>query len=133
MIDQNTGSISFDGGELKPRVELSCFLQSELGGRAKKLLQHSEWQNFSVPLGNSFDAVLVFRNDVLVEVRLCKRTAKTTTWASWTEEKEANRKATHDALLAQELGEPPYRYSWGIVESFFDSKGGGSQILIRYL
>jgi hypothetical protein len=43
-----------------------------------------------------------------------------------------DRKIAHDALLENELGNPPYRFSWGIVESVFDKKGGGSQIIIRF-
>ena len=38
----------------------------------------------------------------------------------------------HDEWLRLELGEPPYRFPWGQLESNFDSKGCASAIIVSY-
>lgn len=132
MIDQRTGSIELLGGEVKPFLKLSNFLETELGRRAKKGLEHGEWLNYDARIGDSLNAVFVFKDGALVEARLSKRSPEESSWATWSEAEESRRKAAHDDLLKQELGNPPYRFLWGVVESVLDQKGGGSQIIVRY-
>ena len=43
----------------------------------------------------------------------------------------ANKKY-HDALLEENLGQPPYAFSWGKVASVYDERSEGSAILITY-
>ncbi len=50
----------------------------------------------------------------------------------WTQRDEQARKALHDQLLLEELGPPPYQYSWGEVISTYDITGTGSEIKISY-
>jgi hypothetical protein len=47
-------------------------------------------------------------------------------------DRELERKARHDELLHAELGQPPYRYPWGSVESGYDARDGVSEIIIVY-
>jgi len=125
--------MTLSGVEVKPLLELSRFIASVLGKHAKKSFQHADWLNYQAPIGDSLDAVFVFKGGVLVETRLSMRSTQESSWTTWSEAEEAKRKAGHDALLRQELGNPPYRFSWGVVESVLDQKGGGSQIILRYL
>lgn len=50
----------------------------------------------------------------------------------WVEDREQQRKAKHDAWLRAALGEPPYEYAWGQVQSDFDPRGWSSEILVIY-
>ncbi len=54
-------------------------------------------------------------------------------WADYSSAKESETKAANDRLLEDLLGmKPPKSFSWGIVESSFDSKTGDAGIVIRY-
>jgi len=53
-------------------------------------------------------------------------------WSNWVEEKELQQKAIHDSLLFKMLNQPPYKYSWGEVQSVYDARSGGSSIIISY-
>ncbi len=55
-------------------------------------------------------------------------------WVDWSEAREHQRKAFHDAWLAsREVDAPVGRYSWGKIESCLDIKTGDSGICITYL
>jgi len=51
---------------------------------------------------------------------------------AWDRDCELRRKAYHDAWLKTELGDPPYEYLWGTVDSTFDEKGMSSGIVIIF-
>lgn len=53
-------------------------------------------------------------------------------WDNWSKEKEINKKAEHDKWLQENLGNPPYKYSWGEITSKYDMRSGSSSITIRY-
>ncbi len=55
-----------------------------------------------------------------------------TTWADWSLEKEMQIKAYNDVLLEQDLGSPPYEFSWGTVVSVYSERSDASLIVIRY-
>ncbi len=48
----------------------------------------------------------------------------------WRLERNAKRSTTHG--FVRELGEPPYEYAWGRINSEFDAKGCVSEIIITY-
>ena len=37
------------------------------------------------------------------------------TWEDWSYEQEMENKQFHDALLKEDLGDPPYTYWWGVL------------------
>ena len=45
---------------------------------------------------------------------------------------ELKRKEKHDAWLREHLGELPYRYNWGVIESVFYHQHCGSEITVSY-
>jgi hypothetical protein len=53
-------------------------------------------------------------------------------WANWSEANELARKKLHDDVLANTIGQPPYRYPWGEIQSMYDPRSGGSSISIHY-
>ena len=53
-------------------------------------------------------------------------------WDNWSYEKELNRKSIHDEWLKNNIGDPPYIYSWGSIESLYDSKSAVSIIDISF-
>ena len=53
-------------------------------------------------------------------------------WENWSKDEEQKLKIKHDEWLANCLGLPPYKYSWGTIESGIDIHNSTSIIVIRY-
>ena len=53
-------------------------------------------------------------------------------WSHWSESNELRRKALHDMWLEENLGNPPYDYSWGTVSSTYNPRAGSSTITFAY-
>lgn len=55
-------------------------------------------------------------------------------WAEWSVDRELQRKALHDKLLHQHIGQcdSTRTYTWGVVSSVLDEKAGVSTIVIKY-
>ncbi|HEY2580847.1 MAG TPA: hypothetical protein VGI43_03525 [Mucilaginibacter sp.] len=52
-------------------------------------------------------------------------------WDDWSEAKEIQRKVEYDHWLNDEIG-TLRTFPWGTIVTFFDGKGGGSGIVLRY-
>jgi hypothetical protein len=52
-------------------------------------------------------------------------------WDDWSEAKELQSKVEYDHWLTSEIGTRRV-FSWGNIEAYFDAKGGGSGIVLRY-
>jgi hypothetical protein len=52
-------------------------------------------------------------------------------WDDWSEAKEIQNKVEHDHWLNSEIG-PGRIFQWGKIDAYYDPKGGGSGILLRY-
>lgn len=53
-------------------------------------------------------------------------------WENWSKDEEQKLKIKHDKWFANHLGLPPYKYSWGTIESGIDIHNSTSIIVIRY-
>lgn len=53
-------------------------------------------------------------------------------WENWSGSHELKRKELHDKWLEENLGNPPYDYSWGTVSSTYDPRSGSSTITFTY-
>lgn len=53
-------------------------------------------------------------------------------WEKWSREIEERNKKMNDDFLLKYLGQPPYNYKWGLVDSSFDPKTTFSVMVIRY-
>ncbi|MFS0653841.1 hypothetical protein [Bacillus sp. 179-C3.3 HS] len=132
MIDKTTGSIILDNVNkvINSRMSSEVFKTTSLykGG-----IIHTNYQLIDTHLinGKEFLITLFFDNEKLKEVHLSEF-INGLSWDNWTEDVELAKKKSHDQWLLTSLGEKPYDYSWGYVESIFDKKGCVSSIIIRY-
>lgn len=138
MIDLATGTLNFAEPPLTvgSQFRLSEFLASEPGKRAASLVDNDPWRSWRLvetyAAGIPLAVALYFRGEELVMIDLAHVDARFgTSWDDWSEEKELARKASHDAWLAEHVGERRM-FPWGEISSHYDAKGGGSHLSIRY-
>ena len=130
-IDRESGSIAFHGGSIEPAMSLAAFLASDLGRSSTNSFTHDCWQHFQFDPEPGIAGTILFNGGVLDRVFLAMAMPSDKT-DEWNELVEHQRKHTHDSWLRAELGEPPYRYAWGGVDSEYDSKGCASEIIVTY-
>jgi hypothetical protein len=54
-------------------------------------------------------------------------------WADFDNIDQGNKKREQDAWLKKIIGtDPPYNYTWGIIESVFNTKSGFCQVVVSY-
>lgn len=120
-------------GLIYPDLTEDAFLSS-VGLKAEENILNGDYHSFdieSLVIGKTnFAARIFFKQGQLWMLSLYL--VDGSSWSNWSEEEEMRRKAKHDEFLNQELGNPPYVFSWGKVESIFDRKGGSSSIVINY-
>ena len=130
-IDRESGSIVFPDGTIEPAMSLARFLDTDLGRSSTNSFAHDRWQHFQFDPEPGIAGTILFNDGVLDRVLLAMSTPSDET-EEWSELVEHQRKERHDSWLRAELGEPPYRYRWGGVESEYDSKGCASEIIVVY-
>lgn len=126
------GTVDFEQVVIAPSTTRSEFLMSSLGEKAEKVMDSGEWLRVRVK-GENVIAALVFKNERLFELHLCLADQSSDGWGAWSPEGELVKKMKHDEFLKINLGQPPYQFKWGKVESITDVKAGGSEIVLRYL
>jgi hypothetical protein len=131
MIDPVTGVIEFEQGRLQQTR--TAFLASPLGAGCPDQEPLRDYVTYSIQAridGNDVSASLFFANGRLANVQLMF-TAFGEAWG----EKEFERRDAHTAWLRSCLGDagPPWRFSWGSVESEYVQKDALSQVYIAYL
>jgi hypothetical protein len=130
-IDPASGSIAFQVGSLEPSMKLDRFLVCDLGRSAKNSFAQESWQHFQFDPEPGIAGTVLFDDGVLDRVFLAMEMPSDES-GEWSELVEHQRKERHDSWLRSELGEPPYKYAWGSVESEYDSKGCASEIIVVY-
>ncbi len=142
IIDKLTGTVVIDSPaiEIKRQMTRSDYLQSQLFLISSPLNQNPPWSRYGFkPIlinANNFAGNICFKTEKLYSLTLVViRPEFGTSWAEWSEEKEAQRKIYHDNLLKSNFGATAesYSFSWGRVISSYDNKAGGSAIDIYYL
>ncbi|RLB63947.1 MAG: hypothetical protein DRI90_05750 [Deltaproteobacteria bacterium] len=140
MIDTTTGEIKLDCGVRIPPLWMEdAFQSSLLASGAVSLVGNAEFHTFraepALISGSLFAIGLTFRAGLLCKLGLTlMHDDYGTSWDDWSEAKELQRKADHDAWLTSLLGgPPPHTFPWGKVTSSYDPKGGCSSILLSYL
>jgi len=125
------GVVEFKQGSITPPMERSLFLASTLAQCAELLVQNEPHMTYRIRPERGVTAAVQFEGAKL----------RTISWqfdlppnkeAVWSVEHELERKQMHDDWLRRELGEPPYRFPWGYLESNYDSKGCASAIIVTY-
>jgi hypothetical protein len=130
-IDRESGSIVFPEGSIEPAMSLPRFLETDLGRSSTNSFAHAHWQHFQFDPEPGIAGTILFNEGVLDRVFLAMSMSSDET-KEWSERVEHQRKERHDSWLRAELGEPPYRYTWGRVDSEYDSKGCASEIIVVY-
>jgi hypothetical protein len=125
------GRVEFRRGSVDPDMSRQAFLASGLGKDAEVFLANEPYMTYRIRPEPGVTATVSFNGPKLESV----------SWLfdlppdkekEWTEGLEMERKQMHDEWLLRELGPPPYRYSWGEIESDFDPRGCVSDIILNY-
>ena len=125
------GLVDFERGSIKPHTDRPSFLASALGQGAEVLVENEPHMTYRIRPERGVAAIVHFEGAKL----------RTVSWQIelppqkeevWSEAHELERKRLHDEWLKRELGNPPYRFSWGRLESTYDSKGCASAIIVSY-
>ena len=138
MIDIKTGAISFPmwSESICPSTTRDEFLESTLSNNSiinVKNEPHCSWRLKPIEWnGKKWYITAYFHGNHLNMIHIGAGSPEFgTSWDDWSEEKEQFRKQYHEQILKEELGPPPYDFTWGIVKSIYDSKGGASSIIIQ--
>jgi len=139
MIDKTNGTTTVPGmqGQISSELTRAAFLSSPIAEKAVVCVKNEPWCSWSlsptVTGETTWYAHLYFHGERLNRVDLAiGATNESQSWDDWTKENEMARKMVHDALLSENLGTPPYDYTWGKVFSVFDERRGGSCIIVDY-
>ena len=130
-IDISDGSLVFESASIGPHLERPEFLATNIGRQAKVVLVNQGWVNFDFEPEPGVSATAFFKDDRLRKIFFAFSVSSDDS-KDWVEDREEQRKAKHDAWLSTALGEPPYLYAWGRVESDFDPRAWASEILVTY-
>jgi hypothetical protein len=130
-IDAVNGSVTFASGTLGPQIDRMAFLSSPVGTTAKNVLENAGYVHLSFRAETNVHATALFKHDRLDRLFLLMAIPSDDA-TEWTEAHELERKSVHDKWLRQELGEPPYEYTWGSIVSEYDAKGCESEIILTY-
>ena len=132
MLDKTTGSLLVGSNKvlLSPNMLIENFIKIPLYNGGNIGISYSVKNPQDID-GKTFIITIYFDNQKLKEIHLSEF-FNGLSWDGWTEDNEIKKKKSHDEWLASILGEDPYMYSWGTVESVFDKKGCVSSIIIRY-
>lgn len=131
VIHKQSGAIVVAGNTIIGSLDETVFAESSLGQKATRMHSTGGWVIYSKIQSEGVGLVLRFLDGKLAEVNLAFANPDSD-WNSWSEAKEESAKSVHDNWLASQLGEPPYIFNWGNVESLQDQRAGCSLILIRY-
>lgn len=128
MKRTSTGSIDIGEITLSPTLTVDQFKNSSLynGISLERLYTIKEIKSIA---NKKFIVSVYFKNNFLKEIHLydAENNSK-----DWSKENKMDKKKRQDEWLKSLLGREAYNYSWGIIESVFDPKGGFSSIIIRY-
>ncbi|WP_378154668.1 hypothetical protein [Chungangia koreensis] len=134
----SNGIIQFGGKvfAISPTLTLQDFLQSDLYSDVKEEIIN-DFSRFTL-LPQTFNGIrlsvsLLFGNQKKIFlVNISKVMDQDSSWNSWSEQRELERKKEHDILLEKLIGNTSCKYTWGEITSDYDPRSGSSMITIRY-
>lgn len=137
MIDIQTGElISDSGNRIGPNIKRDMFLASEISENATIFVKNEPWCSYRVAelriSGLNFIIILFFYGQDLNRIDMLNSNPQFgETWNDWSEEKELQRKESHEKWLDKIIGSKR-NFSWGNIDSVYDQKSGTSLIIITY-
>lgn len=143
VIDPVKGELAFDNLRLIPHMSLTAFEenfpQEEILTQENRMTPaYGEVTNLYLKpqkSGKDYFALRLFfsREGGLVHLLLSLRDdGSVPTWENWSQERELQKKARNDRWLKKELGEPPYVFPWGSLQSLYDPREASSYIALEY-
>jgi hypothetical protein len=98
------------------------------------LVKNEPYITYAVDASNEKMSLSVsFRDEVLESVRISSSGAEFgSNWNDWSKEKELARLEANNLWLSSQGVTTSSQYSWGVVWSGFDVKGGFSSVVVRY-
>ena len=136
-ITQN-GEILIDGVVvIKPGMSEEEFTKSLYGSKAELFLTNEGYSDYQLTVEHPDDLgvamILIFKEDTIESVEFNPLwEGSPRSWSEWSLETEMEIKRKNDLFLKENLGEPPYQYSWGRVVSVFDKRDQASDIIVTY-
>jgi hypothetical protein len=130
-IHPTDGSIEFARGSVTRTTDKASFLASPLAGDAEVVVDNPPYVTYRISPESGIGATLCFK-DQRLEYLAWGLSMPTEAEQDWSEESELKRMKIHDEWLRSELGQPPYRFSWGRVVSEYDAKSVSSAIIVVY-
>lgn len=131
MFNISTGTVSHREVVLRRGETREDFLATDAGANAMLILENKGWSTYRLSPDEKVFFIVQFKNDVIEQVRIAIA-LNANDPNPWTVKSETARKSLHDQLLQEEIGPPPYRFSWGQIESVTDPRSGASQIIMTY-
>jgi hypothetical protein len=138
LIDPVSGQIALEmDARIGPATSRALFI-STFGARATDLVVNEPWRSyrlFTTLAGMPFAVAVCFHGELLEVIRLVANPPTLPqSWAEWSAAGELQRKALHDKLLQQHVGQSDSTrtYVWGVASSVLDGKAGDSTIVIKY-
>jgi len=95
------------------------------------------WKHYSVRNVKINDTYFIitfyFDNDILkmLDFIVSDKLIVAGSWDDWSEKKELQNRDYYDEWLTKEIGSNR-QFVWGTINSFYDSKGGFSSIVLKY-
>jgi len=139
MINKENGEVIFPdwGFTFSPQTTRSEFLNSPLALKAKVEIINEPYTSWRIQASywqeKWWTTIIRFNGERLGNIILSVWDNETgPQWKNWSEEKERALQKYHTAILTEYLGSSPYKFSWGIVESFYDKRSAGSYIRVEY-
>ena len=139
MIDKNIGSIKIGNvdGQIYSGLTKNEFINSNMYNEVFNQ-DNNTYTNYYLKPQNigdcKFSIVVIFdpNNRIfMVKLRMLID-EKIPSWSDWTEENELDMKKRHDKWLEDNIGNPPYNYSWGKISSSYDPRSVSSVITFTY-
>lgn len=130
-IEPGNGTIRFAGGEITPGISTGMFLGSPLGAMSEKWFANGAFETYRFTPESGITATADFQKDRLLNVAILFDVQDYPADGPSTK-CELLRKGKHDEWLRAELGEAPYEYHWGKVESVFYHQHCESNIAVTY-
>lgn len=130
-ISTENGAITFASGAITRDLGRANFLATPIGTAAEAIREVASSATYRIQPESGVIATVRFREDAL-EVVIILFEMVGDSEEHWSRDRELERKAIHDKWLLAEIGPPPYRFSWGDIESLLDEKACVSEIVVGY-
>ena len=137
ILDINNGSLRIGDTILGPQFSLDNFIDSKLYGEIIREDKNAFSRYFlkPQPLKEAFWSIALYFNEkrFLSMITMSILDSNNfTSWETWSENAQVDKKAKHDSWLLKSFGPPPYKFRWGEISSQFDPRSASSYITVRY-